>query len=165
MTDAYTLTIALGGKWSGNQGAACCPAHADRTPSLSLADGADGRLLLHCHAGCEFREILDALRGRGLIAGQCSFKPVGKICQAERRKTERAYNRKRSQQARQLWDEARPITGTLAETYLRGRGITCTLPYTLRYIGECWHKTARRSPAMISYISNRSDPAGCAISR
>ena len=63
MTDAYTLTVALGGKWLGGKGMACCPAHDDQTPSLSLADGADGRLLLHCHAGCAFTDILAALRG------------------------------------------------------------------------------------------------------
>ena len=32
---------------------ALCPAHDDHTPSLSIAEGPDGRVLLHCHAGCE----------------------------------------------------------------------------------------------------------------
>jgi len=31
---------------------ACCPAHADRSPSLSISEGDDGRVLVHCHAGC-----------------------------------------------------------------------------------------------------------------
>jgi hypothetical protein len=38
-----------------------CPAHDDRTPSLSIAQGDDGRVLLHCHAGCEHRAIAAAL--------------------------------------------------------------------------------------------------------
>ena len=39
-----------------------CPAHDDRMPSLSLAEGADGRALLYCHAGCDTgTEILPAL--------------------------------------------------------------------------------------------------------
>ena len=40
---------------------ACCPAHDDRSPSLSIACGDDGRVLLHCHAGCRFTEIASAL--------------------------------------------------------------------------------------------------------
>lgn len=35
-----------------------CPAHADKTPSLSVSTGDDGRVLLHCHAGCATDSIL-----------------------------------------------------------------------------------------------------------
>jgi hypothetical protein len=35
-----------------------CPAHADRAPSLTIADGRDGRVLLHCFAGCPLDAIL-----------------------------------------------------------------------------------------------------------
>ena len=38
-----------------------CPAHEDRSPSLSLGDGRDGRVLLHCFAGCSFASIVAAL--------------------------------------------------------------------------------------------------------
>lgn len=38
-----------------------CPAHEDRTASLSLSEGRDGRALLKCHAGCELADVLDAL--------------------------------------------------------------------------------------------------------
>lgn len=38
-----------------------CPAHDDRRPSLSATVGDDGRVLLHCHAGCEPEQILKAL--------------------------------------------------------------------------------------------------------
>jgi len=37
---------------------ALCPAHADSSPSLSIATGSDGRVLLHCHAGCKLEDIL-----------------------------------------------------------------------------------------------------------
>jgi hypothetical protein len=38
-----------------------CPAHHDATPSLSVGWGDDGRVLVHCHAGCEDKAICAAL--------------------------------------------------------------------------------------------------------
>lgn len=40
---------------------ALCPAHDDRDPSLSIGTGSDGRVLLHCHAGCSTAEVVRAL--------------------------------------------------------------------------------------------------------
>jgi hypothetical protein len=38
-----------------------CPAHKDRSPSLSITEGDDGRVLLKCHAGCDHKKIVEAL--------------------------------------------------------------------------------------------------------
>lgn len=38
-----------------------CPAHDDRKPSLSIAEGRDGRCLIRCHAGCSPEAVLRAL--------------------------------------------------------------------------------------------------------
>jgi len=46
---------------SGSGWQAQCPAHEDRTPSLSFREGSDGRVLLHCFSGCETRAVLRAL--------------------------------------------------------------------------------------------------------
>lgn len=40
---------------------ACCPAHEDRSPSLSISEGRDGRVLVHCFGGCKADEITRAL--------------------------------------------------------------------------------------------------------
>jgi hypothetical protein len=44
---------------------ACCPAHADRTPSLTIRALADGRILLHDFGGCEAGDVMAAM-GLGL---------------------------------------------------------------------------------------------------
>ena len=41
---------------------ACCPAHGDTSPSLSITETADGMVLLHCHAGCDIEDIVESLR-------------------------------------------------------------------------------------------------------
>jgi hypothetical protein len=40
---------------------ACCPAHDDKHPSLSIRETGDGKILLHCFTGCDVGEILAAL--------------------------------------------------------------------------------------------------------
>lgn len=40
---------------------ACCPAHDDRGPSLSIRELDDGATLIHCFAGCAPHEILNAV--------------------------------------------------------------------------------------------------------
>ena len=44
---------------------ALCPAHDDHHPSLSIKELDDGRLLIHCWAGCSSMEIVEAA-GLGL---------------------------------------------------------------------------------------------------
>lgn len=40
---------------------ACCPAHADRKPSLSIGLGEHGQVLLKCFAGCSLERIVEAM--------------------------------------------------------------------------------------------------------
>jgi hypothetical protein len=63
---AREIVTALGGHWHGRHGMVRCPTHDDRSPSLSVADGED-RLLVKCFAGCDARDVLAALRERGLL--------------------------------------------------------------------------------------------------
>lgn len=48
-------------KKSGNGHIARCSAHDDGGPSLSLREGDDGRVLLHCHAGCSTAAVVAAM--------------------------------------------------------------------------------------------------------
>lgn len=57
---------------------ACCPAHRDRSPSLSLKGLHDGRVLMHCFAGCSWDEILFVLdmEPADIMPPENNYKPV-----------------------------------------------------------------------------------------
>ena len=40
---------------------ACCPAHADKSPSLSVRELPDERVLIHCFTGCSVDAVLAAV--------------------------------------------------------------------------------------------------------
>ncbi len=56
------LHLLIGVKKTKSGWSARCPAHEDGQASLSIAEGRDGRVLLKCHAGCDHKKIVAALR-------------------------------------------------------------------------------------------------------
>lgn len=46
-------------------GVGCCPAHADQSPSFRVSI-VDGKLLVHCHAGCGQAKVISALTELGV---------------------------------------------------------------------------------------------------
>ena len=56
------------GQWQAR-----CPAHDDRSPSLSLTHGADGRALVRCWAGCSALEVVHSM---GLELSDLFAQPV-----------------------------------------------------------------------------------------
>lgn len=151
MTDARDLTLTLGGRWYQRFGAAPCPiCQPERRKgqnALTLADGQRG-LVLHCKkSACAFADILAAA---GVTPGSYQAPDPAEV--AKRRAEERAEAEKRARQARLIWQEAQPIEDTPAEAYLRGRGITCALPGTLRFHPACSHPTAQRIPALVALV-------------
>lgn len=114
LTEAQRLTLALRGTWQGSSGMARCPAHNDTHPSLSISAGRT-TLLLHCFAGCEFTDIVRAVRQQGALCQPTL--PTDRVGRD-------VVTRDLAPLARKLWSEARDIRGTLAERYLTGRGLT-----------------------------------------
>jgi DNA primase len=48
-------------KTGADSWSACCPAHADKAPSLAIRETPEGVVLLHCFAGCAVETVLDAV--------------------------------------------------------------------------------------------------------
>lgn len=152
-TSARTITKALNGHWHGRYGLCLCPAHANtKSPALSISDGYDGRLLLHCHAGCNFLSILDALKGLGLVEGSGHYAPPSHEEMEANRRQELEKAEKQEARALSCWNMAKPIHGTLAETYLRSRGITSPIGECLRFHASCWHPSGQQLPAMVALV-------------
>jgi len=61
MTYDDFLSHLQGVKQSGSGATAKCPAHDDDNPSLSISMGDDGKIILHCHAGCTNENIVETL--------------------------------------------------------------------------------------------------------
>lgn len=165
---AAEVALALGGRRSGRGWVARCPAHDDHTPSFAIADSADaadGKVLVRCHAGCSQEAVIGALKACGLwpAAGRSNSRSrPGKRPDEDTDSIEREDG-KNSAYALALWASARPIEGTLAEVYLRSRGITTPLPSTLRFHAHLKHSPSGSSwPAMIALMtdSKSGEPTG-----
>jgi hypothetical protein len=48
-------------KTGPNNWLACCPAHDDKNPSLTVATGDNGGIVVKCFPGCSFEEIISSL--------------------------------------------------------------------------------------------------------
>ncbi len=122
---AASVTKALGGR----NGMARCPAHDDRTPSLSVSER-DGKLLTHCHAGCSQEAVWAALKDRGLVGnGHACALDVG----AGVHRRHRDHDGDRRAEALAFWEAARGAQHTPAQDYLACRGIVIELGPAIRY--------------------------------
>lgn len=141
--NAESLTRALGGRWLGAYGMACCPAHDDKAPSLSIRDG-HSALLLHCHAGCACRDIVAAIETLLSQSVRCAVREISPIVGTDDLRTRMIVET--------IWAECRPIKGTLAEDYLRERAILGPLAPTLRFHPRLRHPSGCRLPAMVARV-------------
>lgn len=144
-TSGKTIVEALGGTWTPKGGLCRCPAHADRSPSLSVRPGRR-RLLFHCFADCPTTEVMVALRRLHLPSA------VGWQDRAPFSTDELGRER-----ARRLWSEARPAAGTIVDRYLASRGLRVTS--ALRFHPRTPQGRApltRFAPAMIAAVEDET---------
>ena len=150
---ARRICESRGGKWSGTRGMACCPAHDDRTPSLSVSLGRQA-ILFHCFAGCDQQSVLSALAREGFEA------PALFSGSATTNEPESTSTRKPSAVALRIWRDAQPLRASPAKAYLESRGILAASP-ALRFhprtpLGP--KGRARFLPAMIAAVSLDEGP-------
>ena len=139
----------LGGRWTANGGMCRCPAHDDRTPSLSVRVGRT-RLLFHCFAGCAAADVLRALSAAGLLDPRRS--------DLSRDEVQVPAAVRLPSAALRVWGRARPIAGTPAERYLAARGLR-TDSVELRYHPNTPHGPkpfTQLRPALIAAVRDET---------
>ncbi|WP_299503255.1 toprim domain-containing protein [uncultured Roseobacter sp.] len=150
--DPKQLTYDLGGKWHQHYGTAPCPICQPqrRKDQNALSVTVRGEvLLMHCKkSGCDFRDILTA---SGIAPGHVEIDHMA-IAASERERQEQAEKIKA--RCRSIWEYGQPIEGTKGEAYLRGRGITCPLPASLRWLADAYHgPSASYLSAMVADVT------------
>ena len=163
---ASEIGRALNGRKVGSTWMARCPAHKDRDPSLSITASNDGKVLVHCHAGCCQRDVIAALRGLGLWETiGTSEGPLG--CKHHRRVSNEATLEApvRTAAALAIWQASEKADSSPVETYLRWRGLRLSAPAALRFHRGLRHPKGARWPAMIALVTKGDTGLPLAVHR
>ncbi len=163
---AETIAKALGGRKAGSGWSARCPAHDDRTPSLSLRDTNDGKVLVRCHAGCDQDEVIAHLKASGLWPqnGPRLFRYAASRRVTKPKEPDRD-DIKRTEAALSIWQSTISAVGTPVETYLSARSLNLSPPPSLRFHRGLKHPLGGLWPAMIALVTRGSDGTPLAIHR
>ena len=162
---AETIARALGGHRAGATWMARCPVHEDRSPSLSISAGKDGKVLVRCHAGCDQRDLIEALRERGL------WPTTGWALSITRHRLRRIAEKpeadilKRSAAALAIWQASHAAEGTPVATYLRSRGLDLPASPALRFHAGLKHPSGGVWPAMVALVTHGATGSPIAVHR
>jgi len=149
MQDAHDIATILNAGKSGSVYVADCPA-CGYPRAFSIREN-NGVALFKCHVGCSQPAVLNALRQYGATRTARLAAPSA-IAKCRRRKIVR--DSERASMARRLWSMGKVADGTLAETYLKSRGISGPIPPSIRFVADLPHlPSGLRFPCMIAAIA------------
>lgn len=137
---------------AGNEYKACCPFHSDRSPSFTVYDNGTRFQCFGCGAQGDVLDFVQRLHGVGLREA-AELLTGGALPTVEVRALPRRDDRERTERARSIWMAAQPIQGTVAETYLRWRGLHLPLPDSLRFTSLRHGSTGRDYPCLVALVT------------
>lgn len=147
-----------GGEWKG-----CCPFHSEKSPSFTIYDGGARFQCFGCGAQGDVLDFIQKLHGVGLreaaamlSGGSMPMVEVAPLMQRE--------EGDRLGQVREIWRNAQPAPGTLAETYLRWRGLDLPVPESIRFAELRYGRAGRTYPCLVACIAS-TDNALCGLQR
>src|SRR5262249_58924891 len=96
---ASDFVAKLGGRMrTKSTGIVNCPAHKGETPGLSVSDGPNGRVLVHCFAGCSQAAVIAELRKLKLWPDYGNGAP--ELTEAEREEQRQRDRERKEERAR-----------------------------------------------------------------
>jgi putative DNA primase/helicase len=129
-----------------------CPVHGSRTgrsATLALRDG-DCGIVVHCHAGCDPRDILGELRRRELLGSAGGYL----ASRGQSRGDDLRSRLRRFNIAGRIWAAAREARGSPVAWYLAARGITLPMPASLRWAPSLRRQDGSYGPAMVARVDD-----------
>lgn len=149
---ASTKLIRAGYEWK-----ACCPFHADRSPSFTIFDGGERFHCFGCGAGGDVLDYIQRAHNVSLPEAARMLEG-GNLPMVVQPALPPEPERDTNAEAIVIWRLAGPIAGTPAEFYLRGRGLDLRLPESLRFARLRYG--SRTLPCLVALIANAHDKIG-----
>jgi DNA primase len=135
---------------AGSDYKACCPFHADRSPSFTIFAGGKRWCCFGCGEQGDVLDFVSRMHTVGLREA-AALLTGGEVPRWNLPEpvADKADN---TPAARAIWDAAEPISGTLAESYLRSRCLHLPLPDSLRFAALPYGTRGRTHPVMVAAI-------------
>lgn len=144
---AVVKLLRAGAEWK-----ACCPFHADRSPSFTIYSGGQRFQCFGCGASGDVLDFVQRLHNVGLrdaadmltggYAPTVDVTPLPANDQGDR-----------LDEARAIWRDSEPTQGTVVETYLRWRGLHLPIPPTIRFARLRYGTNGREYPCLVAAVS------------
>lgn len=138
---------------AGNEFKACCPLHADRSPSFTIFDGGRRFQCFGCGAGGDVLDFLQQLHGVSL-RDAADMLTGGNLPSVHVAPLPVDDGADRIAEAKAIWRSAEPAKGTLAETYLRSRGLHQRIPESIRFTRLRYGAKGRAHPVLIACVAS-----------
>lgn len=138
---------------AGNEWKAPCPFHDDRSPSFTIFAGGERFYCFGCGASGDVLDFVRMAHNVGLreaaeMLGGSNLPSVHVQQSPKNEKPERIA------EARAIWRGAVPVQGTLAEAYLRSRGLYLPIPDSIRFAELRYGKKGRQYPCLVAAVGS-----------
>jgi DNA primase len=138
---------------SGSEYKACCPFHDERSPSFTIFKGGAKFHCFGCGATGDVLDFVRMLNGVGLreAAGRLS---AGNLPSVHVEPLPADDKADRVDEARAIWRSAEPVAGTLAENYLRCRGLDLRIPDSIRFTRLRYGRRGPEHPCLVAAVAS-----------